>query len=127
MVLRKMRWKDCSARSGLSGSSGKSGCSWQEGDAGLAAWLMPAPATPDKRMPMRVPVGGRALHRSDDLLPALEPPALERQGAQHLPPGLDQVEVGRVLGLEHHLPAWVGEHEQEHVRGAMAAQVVHDR
>ena len=48
-------------------------------------------------------------HRLAELLPRLEPTALQRQGAQHLPPRLDQVEVGRVRRLEDELPAGMGQ------------------
>src|SRR3954470_17815136 len=75
-----------------------SGCFWQGGDAGAPLRPVPAPTTPHERVLVLVPVGGRALHRGLDLGPALETPALERQRPEHLPPRLDQVEVGRVLG-----------------------------
>src|SRR5688572_26783996 len=97
----------------LSGSSGKSGCFRWESDPGLASRLVPAAVAPDEGMPVRVPVRGRPRHGPGDLVPALEPAPLERQRAQHLPPGLDQVEVGGVGGPEDHLPARVGEHKQE--------------
>src|SRR3954467_1372709 len=41
-------------------------------------------------------------------------------------PPLTEVEVGGVLRLEHHLPTWVRQHEEQHVGGAMAAEVVGD-
>ncbi len=76
---------------------------------------------------MRIPVGGGAVDRIADLVPVLKPPARQCQRAQDLPPRLDQVEIGGVFGLEHHLPARMGEQKQQHVRRAMRAQVVHDR
>ena len=97
----------------FSGSSGKSCRFWQKGDARLSAWLVPTSSTPDKRMPVIVPVGGRPLDRLFDLGPRLEATALQGQRAQHLPPGFDQVEVGRVLGLEHELPARMQQAEQQ--------------
>ena len=111
---------------GLSGSSGKSGSFWEEGDARLAAWLMATPAAPDEGVSVGVPVGRRSHYGLNDLLPGLKAPALERQRAQHLPPWLDQVEIGGVLGLEDHLPARVRQHEQQHVRGTVRAQIVED-
>ena len=65
---------------------------------------MTAPPAPDERVPVRVPVRRRLLDRPADLLPSLEPPALQRQAPEHLPPRLDQVQVRRVLRLEDELP-----------------------
>ena len=65
--------------------------------------------------------------RPRHFLPALEPSALERQRAQNLPPGLDQIEVRGVLGLKDELPARMGQGEQQHIGGAMHVQVVDDR
>src|SRR4051812_45285913 len=78
---------------------------WRGGDAETARCAM-APATaPDERMLVRVPVGGGARDGLLDLRPGLEPSPLEGQRAQHLPPRLDEVQVGRILRLEHELPA----------------------
>jgi hypothetical protein len=41
---------------------------------------------------MLVPVSSRLFNRPRDLLPGLEPTALQRQRLQYLPPRLDQVE-----------------------------------
>ena len=41
------------------------------------------------------------------------------------PPRLDQVQIGRVFGLEDKLPTWVGQRKQEHVGGAVAIEIVH--
>src|SRR5688500_3227347 len=62
----------------LSGSSGKSGSFWDEGDARLAACLVATPATPDEGVPVGVPIGCRSRHGLNDLLPGLEAPALQR-------------------------------------------------
>jgi len=64
--------------------------------------------------------------RLANLAPSLEAAPGEGERAQHLPPRLDEVEVGGVLRLEHHLPARVRQHEEQHVNRAVAAQVVGD-
>src|SRR3712207_5323047 len=87
---------------------------------------MTAPSPPDEGVAVRVPVSGCLRDGLYDRVPGLEAAAGESQRAQHLPPRLDEVEVGGILRLEHHLPARVRQHEQEHVGGAMAAQVVGD-
>src|SRR4051794_26571078 len=81
-------------------------------------------AAPDERVLVLVPVGGGALDGLLDLGPGVEPSALEGQRAQHLPPRLDEVQVGRVLRLEHELPARVGQGEQQHVHAAADVEVV---
>src|SRR5215217_5074037 len=81
-------------------------------------------APPDERMLVRVPVGGGAFDGLLDLGPGLEPPSLESQRTQQLPPRLDEVEVGRVLRLEHELPARVSQSKQQHVHAAMDVAVV---
>src|SRR6187549_333644 len=73
---------------------------WHGSDAQAASLPMASPPAPDERVPVLVPVGGRALHRRLDLGPGLEAATLQRQRAQHLPPRLDQVQVGGILGLE---------------------------
>src|SRR5690349_6732517 len=83
------------------------------------------PATaPDEGMLVLVPVGGCAFDGVRDLGPGLEAAAFQRQGAQDLPPGLDQVQVGSVLGLEDELPARMEQAEQQHVRRAVGVEVV---
>src|SRR3954469_327089 len=85
------------------------------------------PATaPDEGMLVLVPVGGCAFDGLFDLGPGLEASTLQRQGAHDLPPGLDQVQVGRVLGLEDELPARMEQAEQKHVRRAVGIEVVDD-
>src|SRR5918995_464703 len=81
-------------------------------------------ASPDEGMLVLIPVGGSAFNRLLDLGPGLEPAAFQSQGAQHLPPGLDQVEIGCILGLEDELPAWMEQAEQQHVGRAVSAEVV---
>src|SRR5262249_41192989 len=93
----------------------------------LATWTMAAAPAPDERMPMLVPVGRRLGHRAADLLPRLEPPALQGQRPQHLPPRLDQVEVRRVLRLEDELPPRAPQREQEHVGRPVRLKVINDR
>src|SRR5215208_5957800 len=85
------------------------------------------PATaPDKGMFVLIPVGGCAFDGLFDLGPGLEASTLQRQGAHDLPPGFDQVQVGRVLGLEDELPARMEQAEQQHVRRAVGIEVVDD-
>src|SRR6266702_5491994 len=74
--------------------------------------LMATSPSPDKGMLMRIPVGSGFLHRFLDLLPSLKAFAFERQRAQDLPPGFDQVQVGRIGGLIDKLPAGMMDHEQ---------------
>src|SRR3954469_7824925 len=88
---------------------------------------MAPPATPDEGMLMFVPVGGGAFDRLLDLGPGLEPAAFQGQGAEHLPPGFDQVEIGGILGLEDELPARMEQAEQQYVRRAVSTEVVNDR
>src|SRR5215213_10431928 len=87
----------------LSGSSGKScGPRW-EGDAGLAARAMTPPLSPGEGVAVRIPVGGRLRDGCRDLVPSLEAASCQGERAQHLPRRLDEVEVGGVFRLEHHL------------------------
>ena len=81
-------------------------------------------ASPDEGMLVVVPVGGGAFNRLLDLGPGLEPATFQSQGAEHLPPWLDQVEVGCILGLEDELPARMEQAEQQHVGRAVGAEVV---
>src|SRR5579859_26845 len=88
---------------------------------------MPSTSAPYIRMAMGIPVACGGGDGGADLLPGLEAPALERQGAQHLPPGFYEVEVGGVDRLEDELPARVGQRPEQHVGGPVRAQVVLDR
>src|SRR5215207_1152435 len=96
---------------GLSGSSGKSCSPRQQGDPGRATRPMSAAFVPDEGVAMRVPIDRRAVDSIGDLVPGLEAPARKRKGTQDLPPGLDQVEVSGILGLEHHLPVRMRQQE----------------
>src|SRR3954447_18549280 len=78
---------------------------WHEGDPGAARGALPPSTAPDERMLVRVAVRGGAPDGFFDLGPGLEAAAFEGQRAQDLPPRFDQVQVSRVLGLEHELPA----------------------
>jgi hypothetical protein len=60
---------------------------------------MSASTTPDKRMLMSIPIGGGLLDRLLDLLPVFKASAFERQRTQDLPPGFNQIEIGRIRGL----------------------------
>ena len=64
---------------------------------------------------MLVPVRGGAPDGVFDLGPGLEATAFQCQRAQDFPPRLDQVQIGRIFGLEDELPARMGQREQEHV------------
>ena len=77
--------------------------------------LMPSPATPDEGVFVRIPIGGGSLHRFGDLLPGLEVVAFERQRAQDFPPRFDQVEIGGIGGLVHHLPAGMMHQEEQEI------------
>src|SRR5690348_6719365 len=82
---------------------------WYGGDPGAARGEVPPSTTPEERVLVRVPVRGGAPDGLFDLRPSLKAAALQRQRAQDLPPRLDQVQVGRVLGLEDELPTRVSE------------------
>lgn len=88
---------------------------------------MSAGVAPDEGMALRIPIGCSAVGRLGDRILTLEPPACQCKAAQDRPPRLDQAEISGILGLEHHLPARMGEPKQQHVRGAMRTQVIHDR
>ncbi len=53
---------------------------------------------------MSVPVGGRGFNSLFDLFPTLEATAFGCEGAKHLPPRFDQVEIGGIGRLEDKLP-----------------------
>ncbi len=83
---------------------------------------MTSTASPDEGMLVLVPVGGGAFHGLLDLGPGLEASPFQGQGAQHLPPRLDQVEISGIRGLKDELPAGMRHREQQHVGGAMGAR-----
>jgi hypothetical protein len=87
--------------------------------------LAMAPSTaPEERVLVLVPVGRGAFGSLHDLGPGLEPAALQSQGAEHLPPRFDPVEVSGIGGLEDEFPARMEQAEQQHVRRAVSAEVV---
>jgi hypothetical protein len=71
--------------------------SWENGNTEPAGLPMAPTASPDEGMLVLIPVGCGAFDRLLDLGPGLEPAPFQRQGAEHLPPWLDQVEVGGIL------------------------------
>src|SRR3954466_9806458 len=86
---------------------------------------MPPSAAPDEGMLVRVPVRGGAPDGLFDLGPGLKAAPFEGQRAQDFPPRLDQVQVGRVFGLEHEFPARVGQSKEQHIGHAVDVEVVH--
>src|SRR5215204_2507170 len=96
----------------LSGLSTKLANTWCGGDSRCPAGPVTPPPTPDEWVPVGIPVHCRFLHRGGDLIPRLEPPALQGQRSQDLPPRLDQVQVGCRDRLEHELPPRVRQVEQ---------------
>jgi hypothetical protein len=73
-------------------------CNIWDGSDATAAWrAVPAAAPPDERVLVGVPILGGALDGFLDLGPSVEAPPLQGPGAQHLPPGLDEVQVGGVF------------------------------
>src|SRR5260370_30147161 len=99
---------------------------WHEANARAAWRAVAAPAPPDKRMLVGIPISRRLPHGSSQVLPGREPPPLEGQRTEHLPPRLDQVEVGGVGGLEDELPARMGQAEEQHVVGMVDVEIVQD-
>src|SRR5712692_5910751 len=88
--------------------------------------LVPPPAPAHEGVFVCIPIGGASLHRSGDLFPGLEAVAFERQGLQHLPPRLNQVEVGRIDRLIDEFPTGMMHHEEQQIIAVMDVQVVHD-
>src|SRR3954465_1196007 len=78
---------------------------WDGRDAEAAGLAMAAPSPPDEWMPVIVPVRRGPCDGLLDLGPGLEAASFQSQRAQRLPPRFDQVQVRRVDGLEHELPA----------------------
>src|SRR3954453_10550949 len=98
---------------------------WHDGEPGAVWGAVPPSAAPEEGVLVLVPVRGGAPDGLFDLRPSLEAAALQCQRAQDLPPRLDQVQVGRVLGLEYELPARVGQSEEQHIGRAVRIEVVH--
>src|SRR5215212_9257769 len=97
---------------------------WRGSDAETARRAMAPAAAPDEWVLVLVPVCGGTLDGLLELGPGVEAPPFEGQRAQHLPPRLDEVQVGRVLWLEDELPAWMGQGEQQHVHAGVDVEVV---
>src|SRR5262249_37798144 len=97
---------------------------WHEADTGAPWRAVPASVAPDKGMLVGIPVGRRPACGGRELLPGREAAALERQGPQDLPPGLDQVQVGGIFGLEDELPTRMGQAEEQHVVGVLHVEVI---
>src|SRR3954463_12664353 len=98
---------------------------WHDGDPGAARGAVPPSAAPEEGMLVRVPVRGGTLDGLFDLGPGFEAAPFEGQRAQDFPPRLDQVQVGRVFGLEHEFPARVGQSKEQHIGRAVDVEVVH--
>src|SRR5215472_9352735 len=87
---------------------------------------MTPPSPANERMTMGIPVGGCLSDGLTDLFPGLETSPLESQGAQRLPPGLNQVQVGCVGRLKDKFPAWMLQGKQQHVSRSMHGQIIQD-
>ena len=75
---------------------------------------------------MGIPVGGSRLDGSADFIPGFKTATLQGQRTQHFPPGFDQVQIGGILGLKDKFPARVSQTEQQHIGGAMRAEIIDD-
>lgn len=85
---------------------------------------MAPPSSPYKWMPVRIPIGGGLFHRLNNLLPGFKTPPFQRQGAEGLPPRLNQVEVGGIGRLKHEFEARMRQTEQQHVSRPMHREIV---
>ena len=81
--------------------------------AGRARWPMAPSPSPNEGMLVSIPVGSCCFNGSGHLLPGLKASPLQSQGAQDLPPGFNQVKIGRILGLIDELPARMVDLEQQ--------------
>jgi hypothetical protein len=81
---------------------------------------------PNEGMLVGIPIGGGCFDCCYHLVPGLKTPAFERQRTQDLPPGFDQVQIGRIRRLIDKLPAGMMDHEQQQVTAVMHLQIVHD-
>ena len=84
-------------------------------------------ATAHERVAVHVPAFGRPGDGELHFGPRLEAAPLERERPQHLPPRLEEIQIGRVHGREDELPAWMREREEQHLGRAVRAQVVEHR
>ena len=89
-------------------------------------WLVAPTAAPDKRMLVGIPVGGRRCDRIYNLLPSREPTPLDGQRAEHLPPGLNLIEIRGVLELVDQLPTGILGQIEEQILIMLHVQIVHD-
>src|SRR3954447_11526158 len=92
---------------------------WHDSEPRAARGAVAPSTAPQEGVLVLVPVRGGAPDGLFNLGPGLEAAALEGQRAQDLPPRFDQVQVGRVLGLEHELPARVGQSEEQNIGRAV--------
>jgi hypothetical protein len=77
---------------------------------------------------MGVPALGRFLHCLPDLGPRLQAPSLQCQRPQHLPPRLNQLQIGRIPRLEDDLPAGgLRQRAQQDIGGPMGTPVIQHR
>jgi hypothetical protein len=86
-----------------------------------------AATSPDDGRPMGVPVLGGVFPGPTDRRPGLHAPPLHGPRAPSVPPRLNQVPGGRLLGLEDELPAGVRPRAQQASGGPVGTQVTHDR
>src|SRR5260370_6887860 len=98
----------------------------QESNTRLTMWMVTTRMTPNEGMSMLIPIGSGFLHGLPDFIPGLETSSLEGQRAQDFPPGFNQVEIGRVFGLEDEFPTRMGQAEQQDISSAMGAQIIND-
>ena len=61
---------------------------------------------------MSIPIGRCRSYRFFHLLPGFKAMPFEGQGAQDLPPRLNQIQVGGVGGLEHEFPTRMSQIEE---------------
>ena len=59
---------------------------------------MPTATAPHERVTVGIPVGCGRMDRRFDLFPGLEPPSLECERLEDLPPGLDPIQIPAYVG-----------------------------
>ena len=99
-------------------------CFGQHRDASLSTRPMPTTPASAKGMPMGVPIRRRCLHGLAHLVPCFETTPFEGQRPQHFPPRFDQVERGRIRGLEDKFPARVGQGKHQDIGGTMHVEII---
>jgi hypothetical protein len=85
-----------------------------------------APA-PHKGVPVLIPIGRCGRNGPADRFPGLETTAFEGERPQHLPLGLNQVEIRCILRLEDELPGRMRQREAPHIGGPMGTHVIDNR